>query len=76
MYATTTDSYGVDSYCREHNCSRFAAIIALNVPEPDRNVVSLYGMRILNTSPGYRPSDAAHLAVRHYRQNPESILER
>lgn len=39
--------------------------------EEDRSLVSLEAGRILNTSPGYRPSDAAREAVRRYQESPE-----
>lgn len=39
-----------------------------------RTAVSLYANFIMNTSPGYRPSDAARAAVRQYQRDPEYIL--
>lgn len=42
------------------------AQVLLAVPEKDRTWVSLEANRIMNMSPGYRPSDAARLAVREY----------
>ena len=46
------------------------------VPEADRAAVSLYANFIMNTSPGWRPSDAARQAVREYEQNPDRIRNR
>lgn len=40
--------------------------ILLAVPEEDRTWVSLEANRIMNMSPGWRPSDAARQAVREY----------
>jgi len=42
----------------------------------DRTAVALYANYILNTSPGYRPSDAARLAVRRYRIDPDAVRNR
>jgi hypothetical protein len=42
----------------------------------DRTAVALYANYIQHTSPGWRPSGAAHEAVRQYRQNPEAIRNR
>lgn len=75
--AMTTDSYGVDDYCREHGVSRNSAIIRMSVPEEDWAAVGLYSNYILNTSGGgLRPSDAAAQAVREYKRNPDAIRNR
>jgi hypothetical protein len=42
----------------------------------DEIAVSLYAHFILNTSPGYRPSDAARRAVREFQENPDRIRNR
>ena len=49
---------------------------AADIPEEDKIKVSLYANFIMNTSPGYRPSDAARRAVREYQQNPDRIRNR
>lgn len=42
----------------------------------DHDAVALYANFISNTSPGWRPSDAAREAVRQYRANPDAIRNR
>ena len=75
MSAITTDSYGIDT--KRGSRSRFTAIIEDAIEDAsDRIAVALYGHYILNTSPGYRPSDAAARAVSHFRANPEAIRSR
>jgi hypothetical protein len=50
--------------------SRFQAILdEAAIPEQHAAAVGLFANFILNTSPGYRPSDAARYAVRVYRQS-------
>lgn len=74
MSATTTDSYGVDA--TRGTRSRFQAIIEDAELGEDAGAVSSYAQFILNTSPGWRPSDAAAQAVREYRANPDRIRNR
>jgi len=57
--------------------SKFQEVLHEGVENEDHMTsVALYANFILNTSPGYRPSDAAREAVRQYTQNPERILNR
>jgi hypothetical protein len=39
---------------------------AANIPEADASIVRLTAGMIMNTTPGYRPSDAMRLAVSVY----------
>jgi hypothetical protein len=48
--------------------SRFREVIDEAVPEADRGEVGSLAVYIMNTTPGYRPSDAASYAVRIYQE--------
>jgi len=51
----------------ENTMTPFDAVLA-HLSRDDRGVVALYANRLINTMPGWRPSDAARRSLSHFEK--------